>query len=132
MRRRVTTFAAILVLSTGFAAGASAQPPRHVIDPAVVLQTLQHDEAIRDQNRAAVRAVLGRPDVQAMAKRLGIDLARMDAAVDSMNDRDLASAATAARDATQSLVGGASSVTLSTTTIIIGLLVLILIIVAVK
>jgi len=61
-----------------------------------------------------------------------MDLARLDAALDTLDDRELSEVAAAARNVSDRLVGGASTVTISTTTIIIGLLVLILIIVAVK
>jgi hypothetical protein len=68
-----------------------------------------------------------------MATRIGIDLDHVTAAIGTLSGPDLVGAASAARQINDlTLVGGASSVTLSTTTIIIILLALILIIVAVK
>ena len=81
-------------------------------------------------DRAAIREALGRPEVQSLANKTGIDVDRLSAAVNTMSDADAQRAADAAREVNQSLVGGASTVTISTTTIIIGLLVLILLIVA--
>jgi hypothetical protein len=88
--------------------------------------------AQQDEDRAALHDALGRPEVKSAAEKLGVDVDRAAAAVDTMSGPDLARAAAAAREVNQSLVGGASSVTISTTTIIIALLVLIVIILAVK
>lgn len=110
---------------------------RHVVDAASVARVAQQHAAAQQQDRAAVRDVLARPEVRRVAAAAGVDLARVTAAVDTLSDADLERAASAAHEVNQSLdqapqVGGASSVTLSTTTIIIGLLVLILLIVALK
>jgi hypothetical protein len=114
-------------------AGASAQSrPEHVIDGSAAMRTVAAAQTMRDRDRAVVHRALAQPEVQHAAKRLAMDLSRIDAAIDTVNDVDLATLADSARRANQALVGGASTVTISTTTIIIGLLVLILIIVAVK
>ena len=63
---------------------------------------------------------------------MGVDLDRVNAAVDTMQGADLEQAASTARQVNQELVGGASSVTLSTTTIIIILLAIILLVVIVR
>ena len=79
-----------------------------------------------------MREALERPEVQAVASKLGLDLTRATAAVDTMSGADLEKAANAAQQVNDQLVGGASSVVISTTTIIIILLVVILLIVALK
>jgi hypothetical protein len=66
-----------------------------------------------------------------MAGRLGLDVARAAATVDTMSGADLARAADAARQVNQQLVGGATTVVITTTTIIIALLVILLIVLAV-
>lgn len=110
---------------------------RHVVDAASVARLAREHAAAQQQDRAAVRDALARPEVQRVAAAAGINLDQVTAAVDTLAASDLARAASAAHEVNQSLdqsphVGGASSVTLSTTTIIIGLLVLILLIVALK
>jgi hypothetical protein len=117
----------LIALSTpAFADAQHAVAPRDVA--AVVAQHVAQQEA----DRAAVHEALARPEVREMAARMGVDLSRANAAVDTLNGADLARTAGAARQVNQSLVGGASTVVISTTTIIIALLVLILIIVAVR
>ncbi len=129
MRRLAGLVAGLLTISAGIV---SAQTLQHAVDPAAIAAALQEQDAQRVQDLAAVREALGRAPVAEAARHLGVDLARVDAALASMTDRDLAAVAHSARRVTQALTGGASTVTISTTTIIIGLLVLILIIVAVK
>jgi hypothetical protein len=116
-----------MTLSTSAFAG-----QQHVVSPSTLASTVTQHAAQRDADRAAVREALARPEVREVAGRLGVDLGRAVAAVNTMNDGDLTRAADAARQINQSMVGGASTVTISTTTIIIALLVLILIIIAVK
>ena len=96
------------------------------------------DAAIRDHasataaDREAVLRLLARPDVQAVAGDLGVDLRRAESAVSTLDGEQLIDLAAQSRQTEQALAGGQSSVTISTTMIIIGLLVLILIIVAVS
>ena len=66
------------------------------------------------------------------AAKLGVDLSRAVAAVDTLQGADLARAADAARHVNDRLAGGASTITITTTTLIIILLVAILLIVAIK
>jgi hypothetical protein len=105
---------------------------QHAVDPDALASTVAQHVVKQDSDRAALREALARPEVRAVAGKLGVDLERASAAVDTMGGTDLARAADAARQVNQSLVGGASTVVISTTTIIIALLVLIVIILAVK
>lgn len=125
--------AAVLVVAFGTSSPFAQQ--RHVVDPASLAGTVRQHAETQDADRALVRQTLGRPAVQLAATAAGIDLARLTSAVNTLSSEDVSRAAAAARDANRSLeadalVGGASTVTISTTTIIIGLLVLILLIVA--
>ena len=88
--------------------------------------------AKQDNDRAAVREALARPEVQEVASKLGLDLTRATAAVDALSGADLEKAANAAQQVNDQLVGGASTVVISTTTIIIILLLVIILIIAVK
>jgi hypothetical protein len=110
--------------STAFAA------PQHLVPPNQLAETVADHVAKQDANRTAVHEALARPEVQSVAKSLGLDPARATAVVDTMNAADLERAAHAARDINQQLVGGASTVVISTTTIIIILLLVIIIIIA--
>ena len=124
--------AAVLIVGVGSSSLLAQQ--RHVVDPASIADTLRQHVAAQDADRAAVQSTLTRSEVRRAAAAAGIDMTRVAAAVNTMSADEVAGAAAAARDASrsldESLVGGASTVTISTTTIIIGLLVLILLIVA--
>jgi hypothetical protein len=120
------TFSLLTVRTT------SAEPPRHMVDLQHLRQAALEHASSQESDRAAVRDALCRPEVQEVAGRLGVNLDRAMARIETMDGIDLQRAAAAAREADRTLVGGASTVTLSTTTIIIALLVIILIVVAVK
>ena len=105
---------------------------QHVVNPSQLATTVADSAAKQDTERATVREALERPEVQAVASKLGLDPARAVAAVDAMSAGDLEKAATAAQQVNDQLVGGASTVVISTTTILIILLVVIILIVAVK
>jgi len=120
-----------LVLLTALSPSAYAQN-RHVIRPADIAAAVDAHVARQNADRAAIREALEQPEVREAATRIGIDLDHVTASLGTLKGSDLEAAASVARQVNESLVGGASSVTLSTTTIIIILLALILIIVAVK
>lgn len=121
----VSVLMASLSISPAFAQA------RHVVDPSVVAGLVQEQVAAQKNDRAVVRTFLARPDVRTVATSAGIDIGGLEAAIELLSATEAARAAEAATAVEPSLVGGASSITLSTTTIIIGLLLLILIIVAV-
>ena len=105
---------------------------QHVVNPSQLATTVADSAVKQDTERATVREALERPEVQAVASKLGLDLTRAVAAVDAMSGADLEKAATAAQQVNDQLVGGASTVVISTTTIIIILLVVIIIIIVAK
>jgi hypothetical protein len=98
--------------------------PQSALDAAV-----QEHAADAATDRETVARLLQRPDVQAIAGDLGLDLRRAESAVATLEGPQLTELAAQARQAEQALAGG-QSITISTTLIIIGLLVLILLIVA--
>jgi hypothetical protein len=79
----------------------------------------------------AVLRLLARPEVQAIAGDVGIDLRRVESAVGTLEGSQLAEVAAQARESEHALAGGQSRISISTTMIIIALLVIILIVVAV-
>ena len=105
---------------------------RHVVDPATIAGAVDQHVVKQDADRAAIRQALSRPEVQTVAKQMGVDLGRANAAVSTLAGADLERTANAARQVNDALTGGASTVVISTTTIIIILLVIILLIVALK
>jgi hypothetical protein len=120
---------ALVFLTIAVSAQAGQQ---HIVSPNQLTATMMQKVTAENAGRASVHEALGRSDVRNVAATMGIDLDRLDAVVDTMQDADLEQAASTARLVNQALVGGASSVTLSTTTIIIILLAIILIIVIAK
>ena len=107
-------------------AQSSHAAPQSVLDAAV-----QDHVASTTADRDAVLRLLERPDVQAVAGDLGLDLRRAQSAIATLDGPELTNLAAQARQTEQALAGGQSRVVISTTMIIIALLVLILIIVAV-
>ena len=122
---------ALLVISLGLSSNAFAQE-RHAVDPSTLSQAVASHVSSQDASRAAIHDVLNRPEIRSIATESGFDLDRLNASVDTLSGASLDQVAAATGQVQQSLVGGASTVTISTTTIIIALLVLILIIVAVN
>jgi hypothetical protein len=104
---------------------------RHVVDPAAVAAAVTQHAAEQDANRAAIREALTRPEVRDVAGRMGLDVNRAAAAVDTLHASDLERAATAARQVNQQLVGGQRTIVITTTTIIIALLLILIIVLAV-
>ena len=103
----------------------------HAVDQAVLDQTIAVHVRQTTDDRETLLQVLQLEPVRALAGRVGLDLKRAESAVPTLDPTEVGELAAQARAVNASLVGGQSSVTISTTTIIIGLLVLILIIVAV-
>ena len=116
---------ALLMLAPGRAFAAQ----QHIVSPTAIAAATTDRAAAQDADRAAVRDALARPEVGTAAAKLGVDVARIDAAISTLSGDDLLRAAATARQVNDQLVGGASTVTISTTTIIIALLVVILIVV---
>ena len=100
--------------------------PQSALDAAV-----QDHAATAAADRETVLRLLARPDVQAIAGDLGLDLRRAQSAVATLDGEQLTELAAQARQAEEGLAGGQSRVVISTTLIIIALLVIILLIVAV-
>ena len=125
------TLLSIVVVTFLFnAAAPSADTQVSHAAPQSILDSAVQDHVTNEANeREAVQRLLERPEVQSLAKDVGLDLRQAKSAVSTLNAEQLATVAAQARQAEQALAGGQSSITLSTTMIIIGLLVLILIVV---
>jgi hypothetical protein len=126
-RRLIAPVVLLLLAST-----ASFASPQHLVAPGQLAAAIDERVAADDADRAAVRTALARPEVRESAAKLGLDLTRATALIDTMEGPDLARAAEAARRVNEQFVGGASNITITTTTLIIILLLIILLVVAVK
>ena len=125
--RLVFSLAALMMCASTAFAG-----QQHLVTPAQLATTVADSVAGQDASRAAIHEALARPEVEAVASSLGLDLARAGAAVDTMSGTQLEKTADAAQQVNEQLVGGASTVVISTTTIIIVLLLVIILIIALK
>lgn len=108
-------------------------PPAHAqtshAAPQSALDAAIHDHtAAAEADRETVLGLLARPEVEAIAGDVGLDLRRAQSAIDTLDGEQLTALAAQARQAEQALAGG-QSITISAIWIIIGLLVLILLIV---
>ncbi|MGE3957797.1 MAG: hypothetical protein AB7H96_13840 [Vicinamibacterales bacterium] len=130
MRTTRTLLVTLIMFALALPSTAFAQS-RHVADPSAIGDALTAHVADEDAARATIRQTLARPDVRDVAARSGIDMARVDASVDTLAGSTLTQAAAAAQQVDRALVGGASTIVISTTTIIVALLLIILLVVAV-
>ncbi len=130
MRTSVTGLVVLLCILMA-APRVAAQAPSHAAPPGAIDRALQDHVTAIDSDRAVVQRLLARPDVQALAADVGVDIRRAQAAVATLGGEQLASLASHARQAEQELAGGQGSIRISTTLIIIALLVVILLIVAI-
>jgi hypothetical protein len=129
MRMLATTlcivFSLVTIIPTAHAQ-TSHTAPQSILDAAV-----QDHVATAAADRETVLRLLERPEVQAVAGDIGLDLRRAQSAVSTLEGQQLTELAAQAHQVEQALAGGQSRIVISTTLIIIALLVLILIIVAV-
>jgi hypothetical protein len=127
MRTPVSVLSILFCILIGVSAAAAQAP--HAAPPSAIDQALEQHAAALDDDRAVVQRVLERPDVRALAAKVGVDVRRAQSAVATLQGEQLAQLAGQARQAEQALAGGqGGSITLSYTLIIIGLLVLILLV----
>ena len=106
---------------------AFAQQPR-VVDAATMSQALAGKAHSEQAQRALVRRVLVRGNVQEMAARMGLSPERADAAVTTLSGAELTVLADhASTIEAQALAGGANTIVISTTTLLLILIVVILV-----
>ena len=111
------------------AAGPIRAQQAHIVDAAGMDQALAERAQATQAKRQTIRTALQQPDVQKVADRLGLDIARADAAVATLDGGELDRAAAQAQAVNDEIAGG-QTVRLNLLWVIIGLLVIILIIVA--
>jgi hypothetical protein len=112
-----------------FAVGPVRAQQSHVVDPRAMDVALAERTEATLAKRQTIRTALQQPDVQKVAERLGLDIARAEAAVATLDGAELDRAAQQAQAVNDEIAGG-QTVRLNLLWIIIALLVIILIIVA--
>jgi hypothetical protein len=125
MRMLVSILVVVLALVAAIPpayAQTSHAAPQSILDAAV-----QDHVATTAADRETVLRLLERPEVQAVAGDIGLDLRRAQSAISTLEGQQLTDLAAQAQQAEQALAGG-QSITISAIWIIIGLLVLILLI----
>src|SRR5687767_12859132 len=102
---------------------------QQIIPPGAIDEALTHRAADVTAKRQAIKTALQQPDVERVARSLGVDIARANASVATLGGADLDRLAAQAQLVNDAIAGG-QNVRLNLLWIIIGLLVVILIIVA--
>ena len=102
---------------------------QQIIPPGAIDDALTHRAADVTAKQQAIRTALQQPDVERVAKSLGVDIARANASVATLAGADLDRLAAQAQLVNDQIAGG-QTVRLNLLWVIVGLLVLILIIVA--
>ena len=103
---------------------------QQIVPPGAIDQALSEKAADFAAKQQTIKTALQQPEVQRIAKSLGVDIARAEGAVSTLGGADLDRIAAQAQLVNDEMAGG-QTVRLNLLWIIIGLLILILIIVAV-
>ena len=130
MQSRMTLVFLLVALMMGSSAAFADQ--QHLVPPSQLATTVADSAAKQDTDRATIRQALERPEVHAVASKLGLDLDHATAAIDTLSGSNLEKAASAAQQVNDQLVGGASNVVISPTAPTTILLLVIILIVALK
>ena len=124
MRRGGIVMAGVL---SGLLASTPVMAQQHVADTAALRTAVARQAAADRADRDVVVGVLKRDDVRRVAASLGLDIARAESAVATLEGSELARVANAARAADADLHGGVSTVTISITTLLLLLILIVLI-----
>ena len=117
---------ALVLCFTIVAVPARAQ---QIVPPGAIDQALSENAADLTAKRQVIKTALQQPDVQRVAESLGVDIARAEASVGTLDGADLDRIAAQAQLVNDEVAGG-QTVRLNLLWIIIGLLVLLIILVA--
>jgi hypothetical protein len=102
---------------------------QQLVRPGAIDQAITEKAADSAAKRQAIKAALQQSDVQRVAQTLGVDIARVDAAVATLDGIELDRVAAQAQLVNDEIAGG-QTVRLNLLWVIIGLLILLIIIVA--
>jgi hypothetical protein len=127
---RLVSRALIFILVVSCAMPRVGAQQQHVVDQSAIQNALDQHSERTSAKRQTIRAALSQPDVMKVAERLGLDVARADAAIGTLQGAELDRVAAQAQVVNDQLAGG-QTVTLNLIWVILGLLVLLLLIAAV-
>lgn len=119
--------AATLVLALALGSQPAFAQQTVVVDRAALDQALAAKVSADENARVAIRTLLGREDVKAMADQMGLDLRRATNAVSSLEGADLQRVSARAVVANETLAGGAQTVTVSLVAILLIVIIIILV-----
>jgi hypothetical protein len=124
---RAPVLVSLVVLTIGFGAlhPARAEEP-HAVDAATLRAAVAGAADAEEADRAALRALLARPDVQAAARGAGLDLERAGAAVSTLHGEELQRLAGQARALDDTSLGGATTIVITSTALLIALILVLL------
>jgi hypothetical protein len=123
-------FQRALALTLCFTIVAGPARAQQIVPPGAIDQALTEKAADAAGKRQAIKTALAQPEVQRVAKSLGLDISRAEASVGTLDGADLDRIAAQAQLVNEEVAGG-QTVRLNLLWIIIGLLVLLIILVAV-
>lgn len=118
----VTAFvvSSLLLSSTAFA------QQRHIVDTVNMTRAVAAKTATDQQNRDVITNVLRQPQVQVLARQMGLDVTRAEGALSTLSGTELTRIADQARATNTQLAGGSNTVIISTTTLLLILIIVIL------
>lgn len=125
----VALTAMLAVPQSLFAAQAAASPQQtsqNIASQAVRTRALASHVAAQQQTREAVASLLSQPDVQKVAKRLGMSVTNVESAVANLTSQELDRLAEPVAHANAELAGG-STLVISTTTLLLIIIIVILV-----
>jgi protein-disulfide isomerase-like protein with CxxC motif len=123
---RITLKPVAVLLLPVMLAASPAFAAQRVVDSAALQRALAAQSAAEEAQRDQVRRVLDREEVQALAARMGLDLADARTAVDTLSGVQLAQAAERAQAVDVAIAGGQATIVISLTTLLLILIIVIL------
>ena len=127
MRIRAAMSAVLFLFSVLLSSPAFAQQ-RHVVTPADMRQALTQQAQAQQQTRDALRTALKNSQVRDVAARLGLNVAKAEDAIPTLNAQELEQLAGPVRDLNANLAGGANTIVISTTTLLLIIIIIILLV----
>jgi protein-disulfide isomerase-like protein with CxxC motif len=123
---RITLKPVAVLLLPVMLAASPAFAAQRVVDAAALQRALAAQSAAEEAQRAEVRRVLDRTEVQELAARMGLDLADARSAVATLSGVQLAQAAERAQAVDVAIAGGQATIVISLTTLLLILIIVIL------
>jgi predicted amino acid dehydrogenase len=116
---RITLKPVAVLLLPVMLAASPAFAAQRVVDAAALQRALAAQSAAEEAQRAEVRRVLDRTEVQELAARMGLDLADARSAVATLSGVQLAQAAERAQAVDVAIAGGQATIVISLTTLLL-------------